>query len=205
MNCALSLLEPRSAEATCTYGKHFGWADETKQSMWLEKRSGCQGVYDCCGRHVRCWKHTRQARRVCNCSDGDPADEERLRLARELRRDETQWFTLPRNYTYELVVAAIFRDEADILSEWVAHHAWQGVEHFFLISNNSTDGWVAALRPFAPRVTLFSAPERHQQATLLSRLVLPIVRQCARWVLHVDIDALPAASNQLWDGSASRC
>lgn len=195
--CALSLLQPRSADAMCMYGTHFGWVDEAiKQSIWLAKRSGCQGIYDCCGMRVRCWQHTRLKRRVCNCSNGDPETEERFRLGRQLQRKETQWFTLPRNYTYELVVAAIFRNEAGILGEWVAHHTWQGVQHFFLISNNSTDGWVAALRPFAALVTLFSEPESHEQTTLLSRFVLPLVRQCARWVLHIDIDERPTVLNR---------
>jgi len=68
------------------------------------------------------------------------------------------------------------------------HHMWQGVEHFYLITNNSTDRWAEALLPFAAYVTLFSAPKSHRKVQLLDQLILPLVRQQSRWVLHIDID-----------------
>ena len=49
---------------------------------------------------------------------------------------------------YYLTVCAIFKDEAQYLSEWVSFHLSQGVEHFFLYDNLSTDGGADVLAPF---------------------------------------------------------
>ena len=50
--------------------------------------------------------------------------------------------------SYYLTICAIFKDEAQYLSEWVAFHLSQGVEHFFLYDNLSTDGGADVLAPF---------------------------------------------------------
>ena len=50
--------------------------------------------------------------------------------------------------TYYLTVCAIFKDEAQYLSEWVSFHLSQGVEHLFLYDNLSTDGGADVLAPF---------------------------------------------------------
>ena len=62
-----------------------------------------------------------------------------------------------------LVVVGIFKNEADILPEWLEHHLWQGVEHFFLIDNNSTDDWQGAVAPFAKHVSVRNDPIPYQQ------------------------------------------
>jgi len=180
--CTLQLLEPWS-DSPCSFGEQFGWTDETKQAMWLAKGSSCQGIYSCCAQRVACTRPTRWSNATCKCADGDPEHTRKL-----WHRDETRWFSAHRDYTYRLVVAAMFKNEADILSEWMEHHMWQGVEHFYLITNNSTDRWAEALLPFAAYVTLFSAPKSHRKVQLLDQLILPLVRQQSRWVLHIDID-----------------
>ena len=86
-----------------------------------------------------------------------------------------------------LVVVAIFRNEADILSEWLEHHLWQGVEHFFLIDNNSTDDWRTAVAPFAKHVSVRTENERHQQARHINTW-LKHLQARARWVLEIDVD-----------------
>ena len=40
---------------------------------------------------------------------------------------------------HHLVILAILRNECKIMLEWLMHHIWQGVDHFFLIDNASTD------------------------------------------------------------------
>jgi len=86
-----------------------------------------------------------------------------------------------------LVVVAIFRNEADILSEWLEHHLWQGVEHFFLIDNNSTDDWRTAVAPFVKHVTVRTENERHQQVPHINTW-LKHLQARARWVLSIDLD-----------------
>lgn len=49
---------------------------------------------------------------------------------------------------YELVMAAMFKDEAPYLREWILYHRMVGVEHFWLYNNDSTDNWSEVLVPF---------------------------------------------------------
>jgi hypothetical protein len=48
----------------------------------------------------------------------------------------------------QLVICAIFRDEALYLREWIEFHRMVGVERFFLYQNNSKDEWQSVLQPF---------------------------------------------------------
>ena len=48
-----------------------------------------------------------------------------------------------------LVVCALVRDEAPFLREWLAYHAVAGVDHVYVYDDGSSDGWRAAVAPFA--------------------------------------------------------
>jgi len=50
--------------------------------------------------------------------------------------------------SYELAIAAIFRDEAPILKEWIEYHRLVGVEHFWLYNDRSQDNWQETLAPY---------------------------------------------------------
>ena len=92
-----------------------------------------------------------------------------------------------------LVVVGIFKNEADILPEWLEHHLWQGVEHFFLIDNNSTDDWQRAVAPFAKHVSVRSDPVPYQQERLVTSW-LTIIQARARWAMQIDVDEFVYAS-----------
>ena len=92
-----------------------------------------------------------------------------------------------------LVVVGIFKNEADILPEWLEHHLWQGVEHFFLIDNNSTDDWQRALAPFAKHVSVRSDPVPYQQERHVTSW-LTIIQARARWAMQIDVDEFVYAS-----------
>lgn len=47
-----------------------------------------------------------------------------------------------------LAICCIFRDEAKYLPEWIEFHEAQGVEHFFLYNNLSTDNYLNILQPW---------------------------------------------------------
>ncbi len=51
-------------------------------------------------------------------------------------------------YQYELSVCAIFQNEAPYLKEWIDHHKKNGVQHFWLYNNNSTDNYKTVLGPY---------------------------------------------------------
>ena len=55
------------------------------------------------------------------------------------------------SYEYELSVAAIFKDEAPYLQEWIEYHKMMGVQHFRLYNNDSTDAYEYVLAPYIER------------------------------------------------------
>ena len=54
---------------------------------------------------------------------------------------------------YNLVVAAVFKNEAPILKEWILHYLKWGVEHFYLVNDGSTDNYLEIIKDYP--VTLF--------------------------------------------------
>jgi hypothetical protein len=50
--------------------------------------------------------------------------------------------------SYDLSICAIFQNEAPYLKEWIEFHRLQGVQHFFLYNNESTDDYKEVLRPY---------------------------------------------------------
>ena len=94
--------------------------------------------------------------------------------------------------SYYLTVCAIFKDEARYLSEWVSFHLAQGVEHFFLYDNLSTDGGADVLAPFieAGFVTLKPWPvlkEDGGQATAYRDCLQEHGTQ-SFWIAFIDLD-----------------
>lgn len=61
---------------------------------------------------------------------------------------------------FELAVCTIFQNEAPHLAEWVVFHRAQGVQHFYLYNNNSTDNYREVLSPYihAGVITLIEWP-----------------------------------------------
>ena len=67
-----------------------------------------------------------------------------------------------------LGLLAIFRDEAQVMYEYLLHYASEGVSQFVLLDQNSIDNGVAVARKFAAsrpwlNVTLLAAREQYQQ------------------------------------------
>jgi hypothetical protein len=66
---------------------------------------------------------------------------------------------------YYLSVLATFKNETMNLKLWLDHYLWQGVEHFYLIDNGSTDEPLNILQEYIDKgiVTYYYLPERHKQ------------------------------------------
>lgn len=66
---------------------------------------------------------------------------------------------------YELAVCLIFQNDAPYLKEWIEFHRLQGVEHFYLYNNNSTDDFKKVLIPYIIKgiVTLNEWDKEHEQ------------------------------------------
>lgn len=110
---------------------------------------------------------------------------------------------------YDLVICALFRNEAFFLKEWIEFHKLMGVQHFYLYNNLSTDNYLDILSPYlkSGEVDLFDAPiENTSQQENLFLLQLPVYRQAlkivkktAKWAAFIDLDEFlfPVQENNL--------
>ena len=93
-----------------------------------------------------------------------------------------------------LTACAQFKDEDTILQEWLVHYIREGVQHFYLIDDGSTDTSQDILRPFITRglVTLM-VDDRKAHTPALSmveryNLLFQPFFHSSTWMLHVDLD-----------------
>lgn len=70
------------------------------------------------------------------------------------------------NYKHYLSAAAIFRDEAGYLKEWIEYHKLMGIEHFYLYNNLSQDDYLSVLKPYIDNgeIELFEWPYENSAA-----------------------------------------
>jgi hypothetical protein len=102
-----------------------------------------------------------------------------------------RWAATPAFY---FSVGAIFKNESHILKEWLEHYAARGVEHFYLINDDSTDNFRDILDPWIEKgtVTLFdtsSSPssKKGRQVVFYEKFFAPILRH-TRWLAILDLD-----------------
>ena len=59
---------------------------------------------------------------------------------------------------YYFTIGAIFKNESHILKEWLEHYFYHGVEHVYLINDNSSDNFLEILKPYIDKnmVTLYN-------------------------------------------------
>jgi hypothetical protein len=94
---------------------------------------------------------------------------------------------------YKLAVGAMFKNEGLAMVEWIEHHLYHGVEHFYLVDDNkSTDDSVERLQPYINRglVTLYSVNEPYflgRQSAIYTCYILPHLEE-TEWLLMIDLD-----------------
>lgn len=87
---------------------------------------------------------------------------------------------------YKLAIGACVKNEEPYLEEWLEFHRMQGVEHFYLYDNESTDGTVEFLLK-QPDVTLNSVGfDMCQFATYYHCCYR--YRNQAEWIAFIDVD-----------------
>ena len=97
------------------------------------------------------------------------------------------------NYKYNLVIVSIFKNEAVAMKEWLSHYVNQGVEHFYLINNGSTDNWESQIKGFP--VTIITDNTKYKQVKLYNKYYKKLVKKLSRWVMVVDLDEFLYARN----------
>lgn len=106
---------------------------------------------------------------------------------------ERTWRVLLCRPKYKLVVVAIFKNEAVAMREWLNHYTNQGVEHFYMIDNGSTDNWEECVYGFP--VTIYSDTTTDNQVELYNDYFLDEVKRNSEWVMVVDLDEFVYARN----------
>lgn len=93
------------------------------------------------------------------------------------------------DFLYDVVVAAIIKDEGPYLAEWLDYHERAGIDHFLLYDNGSTDDTAEVLRPYIERgyVTCVRWPGTCQQLPVY-RHVLKTYRFFCRYIAFIDAD-----------------
>jgi Glycosyl transferase family 2 len=63
---------------------------------------------------------------------------------------------------YYLSIIAIFKNEACVMKEWLDHHIGHGVEHFYLVDDDSSDDILEVLKPYIDKdlVTMHPSTSR---------------------------------------------
>jgi len=93
---------------------------------------------------------------------------------------------------HKLSVGCLFRNEEHSIVEWIEHYLHHGVEHFYLINDDSDDSSCKLLEPYIKNgvVTLFDAKwDKYfgRQRDMYNHYILPLVNE-TKWLLIVDMD-----------------
>jgi glycosyltransferase involved in cell wall biosynthesis len=92
---------------------------------------------------------------------------------------------------FNLVIVSMFKNESWILKDWIKHYLKQGVDHFYLIDNGSTDNYQKIIKHYQNHITLIVDGNRNlknPQNTLINQYFKDIVIKTSRWVLVCDCD-----------------
>lgn len=108
-------------------------------------------------------------------------------------------------FKYNLSIISMFKNEATIIESWIKHYIDEGIEHFYLIDNGSTDNYQNIIKPFMNKITLVKDPIRHKavnsigtQQILQNKYYLEKVKNESKWVFICDIDEYLYNSNSLY-------
>ena len=87
---------------------------------------------------------------------------------------------------YYLSVLAIFKNEGHCINEWIKHYILEGVEHFYLIDNGSTDDYMISLE-YISKVDIIIDPTKHCQNKHYNKYLRKIKEE-TEWIMVIDLD-----------------
>ncbi len=90
---------------------------------------------------------------------------------------------------YKLSVGCLFKNESHCMKEWLDHYLNRGVEHFYMINDQSTDDFMTILKDY-DCITLFNADQSYylgRQKNMYNQYILPHIKE-TKWLLMVDMD-----------------
>jgi hypothetical protein len=91
-----------------------------------------------------------------------------------------------------LSILAIMKNEAMNLKIWIDHYIWQGVDHIYIIDNNSDDNSVEIINDLINNnypITLYILPEQHKQTQHYQYVYdKENLKENTRWLIVADLD-----------------
>lgn len=99
---------------------------------------------------------------------------------------------------YYLSVLAIFKNEKHIMKEWLLHHMKEGVEHFYLIDNDSDSSYDCTdiFNEFgSDKITKFHVPNKHEQGNIYRCIVPKHIVNETEWLMIIDLDEFMYATS----------
>jgi hypothetical protein len=94
-------------------------------------------------------------------------------------------------FKYSIAIVAILKDESKYIEEWIEFHIKNGVQHFYLYDNESTDETRSILASYGEDlITVTDWPSIYGNGgqTLALAHCIGLFRDVAEWMLHIDID-----------------
>jgi hypothetical protein len=101
--------------------------------------------------------------------------------------------------TYQLSVLAMFKNESWIIREWIEHYISEGVEHFYLIDNGSTDDYKDKIKDYMNLISLVKDPTRlpyGTQSHLYQKIFFDKIKKETKWIITCDIDEYIYSRNE---------
>ena len=92
---------------------------------------------------------------------------------------------------HNLVVCAVFKNEAHILSEWIQHYLVRGVDHIYMVNDFSTDEYQPIINSFGARITLIDndiiTRSVGRQTMIYEKYFRPLLCE-TKWMAILDLD-----------------
>jgi hypothetical protein len=96
---------------------------------------------------------------------------------------------LMQSKSYFLSIAAIIKNEKPYLKEWLEYHRMQGVEHFYLCDNDSTDGTEEYLKPYIEKGMITYIPFSGVNKQLeCYQYITDKYKNDTKWLAIIDVD-----------------
>jgi hypothetical protein len=92
----------------------------------------------------------------------------------------------------KLHLLVTLKNEAMIIDEWINHYIWQGVDHFYIIDDGSTDNTKDILNPYIDRgiVSYFykTGQEEYRQVRNYNEIYQNYINGNCDWLIICDVD-----------------
>jgi hypothetical protein len=95
------------------------------------------------------------------------------------------------NIKYNFSICSVFKNEAHILDEWIQHYLNNGVEHIYLVNDNSNDNYLQIIDNYKDKITLYhndiNTKNVGRQIMIYDKYFKPILTE-NKWLSIIDMD-----------------